>query len=213
MMSPSHRIYSGQTPEQRRAERRGRMMAAGLELFGTVGYRATSIEQICAAAGVSTRNFYEEFRGREALLDAVHTRINTEANAEAKVAVQQLDKDDSDVPTTELLAIGVSTYIDHVCSDPRAARIVFVELLGVSPAMDERRLEVRNQHCRNTLRLCRRAVARGEAPDRDYSMAAVAYIGAFNQMVSEWALRGLDVPRATVIEEIVRFGRAALSLT
>src|SRR5919198_3030469 len=64
------RRYRGRLPGERRAERRRRLLDAGLELFGTVGYRGTSIERLCAQAGVTTRHFYQEFPGREALLAA-----------------------------------------------------------------------------------------------------------------------------------------------
>ena len=47
------RGYGGRSAAERRAERRERLLAAGLELFGTRGYAATSIERLCAAASVS----------------------------------------------------------------------------------------------------------------------------------------------------------------
>src|SRR6266536_445680 len=47
------RRYRGRLPDERRAERRRRLLGAGLELFGTVGYHGTSIERLCAQAGVN----------------------------------------------------------------------------------------------------------------------------------------------------------------
>ncbi|HEY5145458.1 MAG TPA: hypothetical protein VII82_01760, partial [Polyangiaceae bacterium] len=40
------RVYRGQSNLERREERRDRLLAAGLDLFGTAGYAATSIEGI-----------------------------------------------------------------------------------------------------------------------------------------------------------------------
>src|ERR1700742_964926 len=73
------RDYGGRTATQRRAERRQRLMTAALELFGTEGYPATSIERLCARGNVSTPNFYEEFASREALLIALHDHITQRA--------------------------------------------------------------------------------------------------------------------------------------
>ena len=42
----ARRDYGGRTATQRRAERRQRLMTAALELFGTEGYPATSIERL-----------------------------------------------------------------------------------------------------------------------------------------------------------------------
>ena len=42
--SATARRYGGKTAPQRRAERRERLMDSGLELFGTQGFAATTIE-------------------------------------------------------------------------------------------------------------------------------------------------------------------------
>ncbi|HTC29133.1 MAG TPA: helix-turn-helix domain-containing protein, partial [Candidatus Acidoferrum sp.] len=67
---PSRR-YGGLSVAQRRAERRARLLAAGLQLFGTAGFLKTSIPMICNASGVTARHFYEEFPSREALLRTI----------------------------------------------------------------------------------------------------------------------------------------------
>jgi AcrR family transcriptional regulator len=45
---------------------------AALEHFGTRGYADSTIEGICAEAGVGIRAFYDEFRTREELLRQVY---------------------------------------------------------------------------------------------------------------------------------------------
>ena len=60
---------------QRRGRRRERLIRAGRDLFADQGYHRTSIVQVCATAKVSTRAFYEECAGRQALLLAVHEKV------------------------------------------------------------------------------------------------------------------------------------------
>ncbi|MCQ0016032.1 TetR/AcrR family transcriptional regulator [Actinomadura madurae] len=122
------RSYGGRSAEERRAERRERLLAAGLELFGTRGYAATSIERLCATASVSTRNFYEEFSGREELLTTLHRGINERA-AEA-VSAAYAEAADAGLPTRVERA--VRAFVTATASDPRRARIAFVEVIGVS---------------------------------------------------------------------------------
>ncbi|HMJ15220.1 MAG TPA: TetR/AcrR family transcriptional regulator, partial [Polyangiaceae bacterium] len=69
------RPYGGRAPEERKQDRRERLLEAGLDLFGTIGYTQTSIERLCARAGVTTRHFYEEFGSRESLLKAVYDQV------------------------------------------------------------------------------------------------------------------------------------------
>src|SRR6516162_11210681 len=72
------RTYRGITPSARQADRRERLMEAGLELFGTLGYARTSVRAVSAAASLNSRYFYESYRSREDLLYAVYQRIVTD---------------------------------------------------------------------------------------------------------------------------------------
>src|ERR1041385_6799977 len=54
--------------QQRSLDRRNRIEDAALDLFGTHGYEATSIEDIAARAGVPVGGFYHHFRSKRQLL-------------------------------------------------------------------------------------------------------------------------------------------------
>jgi AcrR family transcriptional regulator len=54
----SGRSYGGESANDRLARRRRQLLDAGLELFGTTGYRATTVRQLCREARVSDRYFY-----------------------------------------------------------------------------------------------------------------------------------------------------------
>ena len=69
---PRGRQYRGQPEVQRREERRGRILAAGLEGFADAGNSAPSVADVCARAGVSKRYFYELYDDRLDLLRALH---------------------------------------------------------------------------------------------------------------------------------------------
>ena len=80
--------YGGRTAGERRAERRQRLLDAGLHLFGGgPGYRATSVSALCEEAGLSTRQFYEEFSNLEEVLAALHPFINKWAEEAAMSAL------------------------------------------------------------------------------------------------------------------------------
>src|SRR6516162_9996711 len=83
------RTYRGITPSARQADRRERLMEAGLELFGTLGYARTSIRAVSAAASLNSRYFYESFSSREDLLIAVYQRIVDDIFKRATEAIAQ----------------------------------------------------------------------------------------------------------------------------
>ena len=62
------RRYGGLAVQERREARRKKLIAAGYELFGTVGFADTKIEQVCALAGVGIRSLYGEFGSLEQLV-------------------------------------------------------------------------------------------------------------------------------------------------
>lgn len=182
------------------------MMDAALELFGTDGYRVTSIEKLCAAAAVSTRNFYEEFTGRETLLIAIYERIMNIGYDAAIEAANNLSSD----TVIERMDTGMAAFIEATFADPRMARIAYVEILGVGPAVEERRLQWRQRAYAEFAELTSWMVEGRQAVDRDYTLTAMAYSGAFNELVYEWARNGTSVPVAEVVTELSRMVRAAI---
>ncbi|MEU8804507.1 TetR/AcrR family transcriptional regulator [Spirillospora sp. NPDC048819] len=202
------RSYGGRTAEERRAERRGRLLAAGLELFGTRGYAATSIERLCATASVSTRNFYEEFSGREELLAALHRDINERA-AQA-LAAAYAEAADADLPARVERA--VRAFVTVTASDPRWARIAFVEVIGVSAGLERHRLSWRARWEESLVAMAREAVERGEAIDRDYRLTMIAVIGAVNNLVHHWSARDQDIPLDDITAELAHLILAAVTM-
>src|SRR3954471_177807 len=80
--------YGGRSAEERQAERRRRFLDAALQLFGDPpGYRATTVAALSEAAGLSTRQFYEEFRTLEDVLTALHLEVNDWAEEAVLLAV------------------------------------------------------------------------------------------------------------------------------
>ncbi len=51
------RLYRGISPSERRAQRRERLLEAGLQLFGTDGYADSSIRAVCTQASLNSRYF------------------------------------------------------------------------------------------------------------------------------------------------------------
>src|SRR5215475_450075 len=130
------RPYGGRSPDERRAERRRRLIDAALELYGTQGYRATSVAQICRTARVAPAKFYEQFTSSEQLLIALCAEIwepirshVLEAMAAAAPAVGKMTK------------AGVDAYCHDLLDDPRRARVLCIELRGVSRAAETARRE------------------------------------------------------------------------
>lgn len=121
------RTYGGASPAERTRERRARLLEAGLALYGTQGFAATSIDAVCAEAGLSKRYFYESFGSAEELLTAVH--LDATARAQGEVAAAILDAGD-DLPARA--AAGVAAYFHVIDGDRCTGNILLSELLPLA---------------------------------------------------------------------------------
>ncbi|GAA4017362.1 TetR/AcrR family transcriptional regulator [Allokutzneria multivorans] len=208
MTEAQQRHYGGRSAEDRRTERRERLMAAGLELFGTEGYSAISIERLCSAASVSTRNFYEEFPSRESLLIALHDRVLDNALAAVVAAAEEAGRDATTL--TRITAL-INAYVGTTASDPRWARLSYVEIIGVSPAVEQHRMAWRRRWWALIEAEATRAVERGEAKPRDFHLTAVAFIGAVNELVHYWSVCGAQRPLSEVTDELLNLAITSLT--
>ncbi|GLY47211.1 TetR/AcrR family transcriptional regulator [Lentzea sp. NBRC 102530] len=176
------RAYGGISPEQRRAERRARLLRAGLQLFTSTGFAATKISGLCTEAGVSTRNFYEEFASKEELLRELHDLINATAFAEVRAAMTELATEDVDTRITTLLEV----FVRSVTADPRAPRLSYVEAVGVNTEIERQHVRWVNTWAEFIEAEALRAAATGVAPQRSYRLTAIALVGAITGLLREW---------------------------
>ncbi|MGW9398761.1 TetR/AcrR family transcriptional regulator [Streptomyces sp. NPDC055642] len=198
--APSGR-YAGKSAEERRAERRRRFLDAALELFGAgPGYRSTTVAALSEAAGLSTRQFYEEFRNLEDVLAALHLQVNDRAEAAVLAAAART----AHTPVAERADAVFRAYAAEVTGDPRRIRIAFVEIIGVSPRLEEQRLARRAQWVELICAEAREAAVRGEAAPRDHRLAATGFIGSVNGLLHDWSAGWVEATLDEVVEELVR---------
>ncbi|MEU5665325.1 TetR/AcrR family transcriptional regulator [Streptomyces longwoodensis] len=193
--------YAGKSAAERQAERRRRFLDAALELFGgTPGYRATTVAALSEAAGLSTRQFYEAFRTLEDVLAALHLQVNDWAEEAVLTAFTAA----RDLPLEERVTAVFRAYAGNVTADPRRIRITFVEIIGVSPRLEEQRLARRSRWVDLICAEATAAAARGEAAPRDYRLAATAFIGGVNGLLHDWSAGWVEAALDEVVEELVR---------
>jgi AcrR family transcriptional regulator len=201
------RMYRGVDTEQRRAERRERLLEAALDEFTSRGYHKTKIADLCSRAGVSTRNFYEKFASKEALLLELHAHINTVAMKRMVPVLDSLAEADALTRVTTL----VDAFVAAITSDPRYPRLNYVEAPGISQAMESQHREWFTRYVDFIAAECDRVAAAGKAPVRDYHLTAIALVGAVTGLVREWQAHEPPLPAAAVATEIREIFIAAIT--
>lgn len=200
------RLYRGLTPQQLAQERRDRLLATALELFGEKGYANAPIELLCATAKVATRHFYEQFNSRESLLKAVFDQITS--NMQAHIA-EQLAADTRDLPLRASDAIYVC--INYLLEDARRARIYCIETVGVSTEMEKHRRQSIHDLAKLVENYAAFLVDSGDLPARDYHLPSVAVAGMINELMVEWLVNDTGLSSGEVAREGVILLRAMMS--
>ena len=160
----------------------------------------TTVAALSEAAGLSTRQFYEEFRTLEDVLAALHLQVNDWAEEAALGALAGAEG----LPLAERDAAIFRAYAANVTVDPRRIRMTFVEIIGVSARLEEQRLARRSHWVNLICTEAEAAVARGEAAPRDYQLAATAFIGSVNGLLHDWSAGWVDATLDEAVDELVR---------
>ncbi|WP_162925790.1 TetR/AcrR family transcriptional regulator [Isoalcanivorax indicus] len=181
---PAHgRAYRGVSIEQRRAERREKLIQAGINVFGSTGFQGTTVRALCAEAGLTERYFYESFSNSEALLCNIYVRLTDQIRDKVSGAISRQQGEPDAMADAALTA-----YFEFLHDNPGAARIIMTEIIGVSPEVDALYRKVMNDFAAFLL-----VVFRGLHPERSPhavqdTLIATGMIGALVNMAMRWLL-------------------------
>lgn len=174
------RSYGGVSAADRVAARREKLLDAALELYGTRGFVATGVKDICHQAGLTDRYFYESFRDAGELFIATYDRAAGELLASVVESVAAVPP----MPEQQVRA-ALETFVRALAGDPRTARLLFAETASAGAEAE--------RHARATLRRFADLVAATArphlpqgTPDRLLRMGALSLVGAIERVIVEW---------------------------
>ena len=191
------RTYRGASRAERDAARRARLIDAGLDVFGTEGYAASTIEGLCTRAGVSTRHFYDHFRSREELLVAVYDRVILELR-DRVVSVVGTNHD-----LRSQMRAGITAYVVPLLADPRLPRIVHLEVIGISPALERHRRSMIHAFAAIIEAEARRLLDVDGLATRDVRLVSLGLVGATTELLVDWVLSGNRMSVTHVVDQLV----------
>ncbi len=177
------RRYAGKSLEQRRAARRSSLIAAGKAVFGAKGFHAATVRDVCTAAQLTERYFYESFESREALFAAVYDDLIDQVRDHVVAAMRrQVETDSADMAA--MVRAGLRAYFGLIREDPQAGRITLVEVFNASPQPE--RLSRRMGRLAQELIL---PLAQGRS-GADVGLLTAGALGAVVFIAMRWTLGG-----------------------
>jgi len=191
------------TAAERRDQRRELLLDAGLELFGTLGYANTSVRAISSAASLNSRYFYESFADRESLLIAVYERIVQELALAAREATAGHDTID------EIARAGIKTTWAILTGDRRKARVLALEVVGVSERMERMRRDYRHAFADILVSNSLSIAPPGVQLRFDPVINARAMTGASMEVLIDWIHGDVQADIEEIVEQLTQLFTAA----
>ncbi len=183
------RSFKGMSLEERQAERRERLMEAGLQAYGTQGFFSVTVRDICIEAKLTERYFYESFKNSEALFDAIYMRLIEELQQRIMTAVMQAAPD-----TRMMIQLGLTAFFQLLRDDQRVTRILFIDAIlvhendGASIYKAVKRFDVMTQSFIALM------VPRAQEYMSLVSLISTGLTGYVSHLATRWAIGGFKEP-------------------
>jgi AcrR family transcriptional regulator len=150
-----------------------------MDVFAERGYHGTTVDDIVAASESSKGAFYHYFPSKQGiflkLLDQLADMV--EAGAEAAI-----DREEGALAKVEA-ALRVVFEVASARRD--LARILLIEAAALGPEFEQGRLAIHRRFSEMIRRHLDRAIADAAIPAQDTRAAAMAWIGAINEVVTQ----------------------------
>lgn len=105
---------------ERTRTRRGQLIEAGIPLIGLPHGKPVGVREVCKAAGLTERYFYQAFGSREQYVRAVYYHVAMSARDKYVSAIG------SDTSTEDRARIAVETFLTELIDKPANGRVIFV---------------------------------------------------------------------------------------
>ncbi|MEV6217407.1 TetR/AcrR family transcriptional regulator [Nocardia sp. NPDC051833] len=185
------RRYAGQSVALRKARRRQQFLGAATRVCAERGHLSCSLVDICESAGLSKRQFYEEFETLDEVLIAAYARVQDDA----AVAVARTFADLT-VSADPIMAVraGLTAYFGSIDSAPYRADFAVIELRGVGGRIEQ---ECRPHAHRWAGHILNFLEATGTRQDGDTAWLLTAVV---NAIAREWLSREPALPLSILVE-------------
>jgi AcrR family transcriptional regulator len=188
--------YAGRSAEDRRAERRDRLVEAAVAIWAEQGWAAVTMRGVCGRAALTDRYFYESFADRDALLVAVWDHLRDRVVALVVTAIAST----ADEPPLGRLRAAIAAVLDATRTEPEQTRILLGDNAG-SAVLEARR--------RDTLRVFTdllvdfaTPVLRPGASVEGLRMTTLLGVGGFVELITAWQAGAVPASAEEVLENV-----------
>jgi AcrR family transcriptional regulator len=192
--------YGGRSRQERATDRRDRILASALQLFGTRDYDEVTVADVCTAARVSKRYFYEHFVDREDLVRALHKEQNEWLLAGVVSAMPGTPG-----ALDEMLQPAVHQLLTMLRANPERAQVIYIN----APRMETRRRGVLREDAQFLAGILRRVGVHPKDETR-YERMLLALVAGLSEVIIDWLSRGMTDDLDELADDLAAYCQAVL---
>jgi TetR/AcrR family transcriptional regulator, fatty acid metabolism regulator protein len=167
---------------------RQRILDAAIEVFSRKGYHDTRVDDIVEASGTSKGGVYFYFRSKQEIFLAL---IDEFAVQLERAVIEAILRETEGI---QRVNAALSACLDVFHEYHHLAKIFLIQAVGLGQVFEEKRMNI-HQHFEQAIKLyLDKALADGDIPPIDTEVAALAWMGAINEVVIRWVLTGQPEP-------------------
>jgi AcrR family transcriptional regulator len=187
------RPYRGIEAAERLAQRRRRLLEAGLDLLGGRGQtpEELTVRAICREAGLAVRYFYESFVDKDELVAAVFDWVIAEIAATTQAAVTA-------APLREHNRAAMANVVRTIVDDPRVGRLLFSP--HANPVLVRKRTE---SEALMAMLSGQSVLAAFRVPENEQIKATAHFVvGGVVQTISSWLAGTVQLDSDELVDQL-----------
>lgn len=165
-------------------ETRTRILEAAVKVFATKGYHDTKIDDIVGEAQTSKGAFYFYFPSKQDIFIALSDTFADLLESKLSEAVQSESHGLQQMDAALRVSLGLFSQYRGL------AKIALVQAVGLGAVFEERRRAINDRLTRLVQTRLEAAAAEGSIPPLKADLAARAWVGALNEIVTHWIYTG-----------------------
>lgn len=161
-----------------------RILAAAVEVFAAKGYHGAVVDDIVAASKSSKGAFYHYFPSKQGIFVALMDELASAVERGVEMAITP------ERGALKKVEAALRVVVETAGEQRDLAKILLVEAVGLGPELEAKRLEIHRRFAALIQRHLDHAVAEGSIPAQDTTLTSRAWLGALNEVVTQWLVTG-----------------------
>jgi len=150
-----------------------------MDVFARQGYHGTTVDDIVTASQSSKGAFYHYFPSKQGIFLELLSRLADMVEAGVDGAIEQ------EQGALAKVEAALRVVLEVAAAQRDLARILLIEAAALGPAFEQSRLGIHRRFAALIRRHLDRAVADRAIPRQDTQAAAMAWIGAINEVITQ----------------------------